>query len=389
MARNIVVCCDGTGNEIGVNMSSVLKLYRMLQKNDDQIVYYDPGVGTLGQRKTWGGFSQKLKGILGLATGYGLDDDVLGAYRFLAQHYEDGDRVFLLGFSRGAYSIRVVAGFIHLLGLLRPDQLNYVGYAYAAYKRAAMDGEDLSVAWHFRRIVGGRTVPIRFLGVWDTVASVIVPRPDRFYIPSFEQLPYTVQNRSVEVFRQAAAIDEFRRMFRLRGWKEGQEFKPNRFSTSEPQMQDSRQVWFAGCHSDIGGGYPEDESGLSKFPLRWLVREARAHGVKVNTAMFNHLVEGKARGGSEHKYAPPDPAAKLHISAMGGWRILEWLPKRLKGREWPRRKGFLGFYLPRCEPRLIPEGAIIHESVLKRKDLVPSYRPVNLPDVYEVECDPG
>lgn len=189
MAKNIVVCCDGTGNEIGVNMSNVLKLYRMLEKDDGQIVYYDPGVGTLGQRKTWGRISQNAKGVLGLATGYGLDDDVLGAYRFLAEHYSEGDQVFLFGFSRGAYSVRVLAGFIHLLGLLRPDQLNYLGYAFAAYKRAAVDGEDLSVAWHFRRIVGGRTVPIKFVGVWDTVASVIVPRPDRFYVPSLETLP--------------------------------------------------------------------------------------------------------------------------------------------------------------------------------------------------------
>ena len=127
MPKNIVVCCDGTGNEIGVNMSNVLKLYRILEKNENQVVYYDPGVGTLCQRKTWGRFSQNVRGILGLATGYGLDDDVLGAYRFLADNYDDGDQIFLFGFSRGAYSVRVLAGFMHLLGLLRPDQLNYVG----------------------------------------------------------------------------------------------------------------------------------------------------------------------------------------------------------------------------------------------------------------------
>ena len=75
--KNIVVCCDGTGNEIGIKMSNVLKLYRMLDKNDAQVVYYHPGVGTLGQRKTWGLIKQELKGFLGLATGYGLDDEVL------------------------------------------------------------------------------------------------------------------------------------------------------------------------------------------------------------------------------------------------------------------------------------------------------------------------
>lgn len=385
MPKNIVVCCDGTGNEIGVNMSNVLKLYRILKKDEKQVVYYDPGVGTLGQRKTWGRLSQNAKGVLGLATGYGLDDDVLSAYRFLAEKYDEGDQVFLFGFSRGAYSVRVLAGFIHLLGLLRLDQLNYVGYAFSAYKRAAMDGEDLSVAWHFRRIVGGRTMPIKFLGVWDTVASVIVPRPDRFYIPSLEALPYTLQNPSVEVFRQAIAIDEFRRMFRLRQWNDNQEFALNRFSTSEPQEQDSRQVWFAGCHSDIGGGYPECQSGLSKFPLRWMTQQAKAHGLNVNTSMFNHLVEGKARKGSQHEYVEPSADAQLHVSATGAWRILEWLPKKVKWREWPARKAMFGWYLPQCEPRLIPENAVIHASVLQRKMTLPAYQPQNLPKSFEVE----
>ncbi|RCS23067.1 DUF2235 domain-containing protein [Phyllobacterium salinisoli] len=385
MPKNIVVCCDGTGNEIGVNISNVLKLYRMLEKEDGQIVYYDPGVGTLGQRKTWGRINQDIKGVVGLLTGYGLDDDVLEAYRFVATHYTEGDHIFLFGFSRGAYSVRVLAGFMHLLGLLRPDQLNYVGYAFAAYKRAAMDNEDLSTAWHFRRIVGGRTVPVRFLGVWDTVASVIVPRPDRLYIPSFETLPYTLQNPSVAIFRQAIAIDEFRRMFRLRNWKDNQQYKPNRFSTSEPRKQDIRQVWFAGCHADIGGGYPEAESGLSKFPLAWMVEQAQTHGLKIHRAMFSHLVEGKPRTGSELTYAQPDPGAPLHDSATGAWRILEWLPKKVALSEWPGRRSIFGFYLPRYEPRPIPEGARIHRSVLERKALVPSYRPRNLPAIFDVE----
>lgn len=383
--KNIVVCCDGTGNEIGIKMSNVLKLYRMLDKNDAQVVYYHPGVGTLGQRKTWGLIKQELKGFLGLATGYGLDDEVLSAYRFIAEYYEEGDRIFLFGFSRGAYTVRVLAGFMHLLGLFRPHQLNYVGYALTAYKRAASAGEDLRIAWDFQKIVGSRIAPIKFIGVWDTVASVIVPRPDRFYLPSLETLPYTNQNPTVEVFRQACAIDEFRRMFRLRRWNEDQEFKPNRFSTSQPKAQDESQVWFAGCHSDIGGGYPEGESGLSKFPLRWMIDEAKVHGLGINTAMVNDLVDGKPRKGSEHTYAPPDAAAKLHNSDVGFWRLLEWIPKRTRFREWPKRRSIFGLYLPRYEPRVIPDGARIHRSVLERMKLVPSYMPVNFPAEYDVE----
>lgn len=229
-------------------------------------------------------------------------------------------------------------------------------------------------------------MPIKFLGVWDTVASVIVPRPDRFYIPSLETLPYTLQNPSVEVFRQAIAIDEFRRMFRLRQWNDNQEFAPNRFSTLKPQEQDSRQVWFAGCHSDIGGGYPESQSGLSKFPLRWMTQQAKAHGLNVNTSMFNHLVEGRARKGSQHEYVEPSADAQLHVSATGAWRILEWLPKKVKWREWSARKTMFGWYLPQCEPRLIPENAVIHTSVLQRKRTVPAYQPQNLPKSFEVEA---
>jgi uncharacterized protein (DUF2235 family) len=307
---------------------------------------------------------------------------VLGAYRFLANHYDEGDQVFLFGFSRGAYSIRVLAGFIHLLGLSHPDQLNYIDYAFNAYKRAATEAEGLKIAWHFRRIAGGRTVPIKFLGVWDTVASVIVPRSDRFYVPSFESLPYTLQNPSVEVFRQAAAIDEFRRMFRLQRWKEGQSFKPDHFSSTAPKDQDSLQLWFAGCHSDIGGGYPEEVSGLSKFPLGWLIEEALPYGLMIDGSMFAHLVNGQPRNGSAHQYAPPSPTADLHVSDTGAWRVLEWLPKRDKWREWPKRKTFLGFYLPLFEPRPIPEGSFVHASVKARMNAKPSYRPVNLPQNY-------
>jgi uncharacterized protein (DUF2235 family) len=88
MPKKIVICCDGTGNEIEGNLSNVLKLYRIVRRDEEQHVYYDPGIGTLGQRDEWSRFKQNAKGVLGLATGYGLDDNVLDAYRFLAQNLE-------------------------------------------------------------------------------------------------------------------------------------------------------------------------------------------------------------------------------------------------------------------------------------------------------------
>ena len=129
MGKNIVVCCDGTGNQVEGNLSNVLKLFRILRKNADQRVYYNPGIGTIGTNDEWTKLTQNTKSVFELATGYGLDDEILGAYRFVAQNYERDDSLFLFGFSRGAYTVRALAGFIHMVGLLAPDQLNIANYA--------------------------------------------------------------------------------------------------------------------------------------------------------------------------------------------------------------------------------------------------------------------
>lgn len=385
MPKRLVLCCDGTGNELEGNLSNVLKLYRIAVKDDSQRVYYDPGIGTLGQRDEWSRIKQNAKGVFGLATGYGLDDNVLDAYRFLAEHFEDGDEIFLFGFSRGAYTVRVLAGFLHLIGLLHPDQVNFAGYALAAYKRAS-EKSDFHIAWNFRRITGGRATPVTFMGVWDTVASVVVPRRDRFYIPSLLTLPYTRTNPSVATFRHAIAIDERRRMFRLNRWIDPQPFKPNPFAVEEsPRAQDIKQVWFAGVHADVGGGYPETESAISKFPLDWMIGEAVAAGLRINTSMRNHLVLGHDRVGGTKRYVAPDVAGALHQSLTTGWKILEWLPKSAALRELPADASKQGWYLPSGEPRAIPEGARLHHSVLARLERVETYRPPNLPKQYLVE----
>src|SRR6266550_5398983 len=108
MPKNIVICCDGTGNQINENISNILKLYRIVLKNESQVVFYDPGVGTLARPDPWTKFLQDTKRFLGLATGYGLDDEVLKAYEFLIDHYQDGDAVYVFGFSRGAYTVRIL-----------------------------------------------------------------------------------------------------------------------------------------------------------------------------------------------------------------------------------------------------------------------------------------
>ncbi|MBB5357050.1 uncharacterized protein (DUF2235 family) [Rhodanobacter sp. ANJX3] len=404
MSKNIVICCDGTGNQIDNTISNVLKLYRILEKGDRQRVYYNPGIGTIGQKNAWQRFKQEALGVFGLATGYGLDDDVLGAYRFLSQTYEEGDKIWLFGFSRGAYTVRVLAAFLHVIGLLRPDQLNLAGYALTAFKKSSGDSQrvnrweignsateagngnrspELEAAWHFSRVAGGKTIRIEFVGVWDTVASVITPRKEKF-LPDLQTLRFTRTNSSVKIFRQAMAIDERRRMFRLNAWKEGQAYRPFPFNPVSEIPQDILQVWFAGVHADVGGGYPESESGLSKYPLLWMIEEAHAKGLLINRAMVNHLVLGHPRKGSNHSYVAPDATGELHVSMTAGWKPLEWLPKNSKWREWKERRSVLGWYLPRAEPRFIPEGAFIHRTVFERIERLPGYRPVNLPSNYKV-----
>lgn len=215
-----------------------------------------------------------------------------------------------------------------------------------------------------------------------------MPRPDRLYLPSLQFLPFTKQNRRVRIFRHALAIDERRRMFRHYRWNEDQKFAATRFGGQDVD-QDSKQVWFAGVHADVGGGYPEAESGLSKFPLQWMLAEAEQHGLRLNQSLRRHLVEGSGDSGSLNSYVPPDAKGQLHKSLTGVWWLLEFLPKRAKWRRWPKRWTFAGLYIPRAEPRFIPTGSLIHQSVLERVDTVPGYRPVNLPEAYGLEGGTG
>ncbi|EEE35730.1 conserved hypothetical protein [Rhodobacteraceae bacterium KLH11] len=381
--KKIVICCDGTGNEIKENQSNVLKFYRVLKESDDQIGFYDPGVGTISNSGAWNRFKNKLKGVFGLATGYGLDANVLDAYRFLIHHFEEGDEIYLFGFSRGAHTVRVLAGFLNMVGLLHTHQEHLCSYALTAYKQSGAR-DEFDVAWRVQEVLDTRRVTIRFMGCWDTVASVIVPRPDRMYLPSLEALPYTHTNPAVRVFRHACAIDERRRMFRLARWEEPQLFKTNPFVKNEDaEPQDIQQVWFAGVHGDVGSGYPEQESGAAKYPLEWMVDEARAHGLVFRETMVKRLVRGETpknvQAGSRRDYVSPSVYADLHDSMTFWWKLLEYLPKRKKWHDNPEIRKERGFYIPRREPRYIPDDAVLHPSVQERIDLKTGYEPTNLP----------
>jgi len=419
--RNVVVCCDGTGNEVSGNLSNVLKLFRIAVKNDAQRVWYHPGVGTIGTESAWEAWKIRMRSYWGMATGAGLDEDILRAYRFLVETWRPGDRIFLFGFSRGAYTVRALAAFIQMIGLLRPDQSDIADYALTTYKRAGWANEDavrkggggaaepsagaqdpfeegapdgFQAAWDFSRIAGARRVTIHFVGVWDTVSSMIVPGTGLLSLPKLRTLPYTRTNNIVRTFRHAMAIDERRRMFRLNRWADGQMFVENPFVTPKVQFpQDCKQLWFAGVHSDVGGGYPEAQSSLSKWPLIWMIDEAVAHGLRIDRPTFRHLACGDPEPGGRHHYRPPNACGPAHRSLTGFWWLLEIFPKSAKWREW--RPAFLGLYLPLGEPRPVPPTDSLHPSVPEREAscpgkppetprykgcLYPPYHPVNLRD---------
>ena len=144
--------------------------------------------------------------------------------------------------------------------------------------------------------------------------------------------------------------------------------------------QDIRQVWFAGVHGDVGGGYPEDESGLSKFPLLWMIEQAKAAGLRIDDTMVNHLGWGWPRPGSSHKYVPPMPDRATACFAHGRVVDSRISAEAEKWKEWPDRKCFLGWYIPDAEPRPIPgapltptpETPIIHRSVIDRMARLPT-----------------
>ena len=387
MPKNIVLLLDGTSNEIKTNRSNILRLYGTLKKSDDQLVYYDPGVGTLGGGNVWLQSWHKVMEVWGMMTGFGLDKNVLEAYRFLVTHYDNGkrddgnhvdrDRIFIFGFSRGAYTARVLAGFIHALGLIEPRNLNLLLYAYRAYKRInkSKDASFDEIRLYERALRADR-IPVQALGLFDTVSSLI--EWGRFR-PQLKTHVFTKTNTSVVSARHAVAIDERRTMFRPQHWPLDVSFLRNRFQPEEATPQDAKEVWFAGVHGDVGGGYPEAESALAKIPLHWMIEEMKAEGLLFKTRTVNELVLGTRE---DRDYVRPDPLGRLHHSMNRFWPLFEFIPRRKP--ENSARPSIFGVSLGLFEPRHIPEGATVHRSVVDRIN-GGDYAPPNLPKDYKIE----
>lgn len=357
MARNIVLLFDGTSNQIGGDRTNILRLYGALKRTDEQIVWYDPGVGTLGGRFLTRAFS-RIYEIGGLAFGWGLAENVKEAYRFLVAEYREGDRICVFGFSRGAYTARVLIGFLHAIGIVAPVQLNLLDHVWRDYRRIAEAGDFAAMRMYDNTLRPERKVPIHFLGLFDTVASVITFRR---LVPKLEYLPFTAGSKLVRTVRHALALDERRRMFMPQLWRKGLQFQPNPYVKDDPKTppQDVREVWFRGTHCDIGGGWPEEKSALAKVALAWMVGEARQAGLRFSDATVETVVLGAKPGRDGKKYARPDPNAAINESLSLPWWLIEVLPRRRNALS-SRFGGRFSWYIPFGERRKMPEGGERH-----------------------------
>ncbi|KAF5332902.1 hypothetical protein D9758_017003 [Tetrapyrgos nigripes] len=311
--RTLVLCFDGTGDQFDQDNSNIVSLFRMLKKDDryQQMVYYQAGIGTYTASHQTTPLKAKFSKALDEAIAWNLHAHVMGGYEFLMQNYLAGDRICLFGFSRGAYTARSLAGMIHKVGILPACNHQQVPFAYKMFTRTDELGWAQSNAFKKTFSID---VDIEFLGVWDTVNSVgIIPR----------RLPFTTSNTIVRTFRHAVSLDERRAKFKANLWNKPKEHEKGlgyraaqfdehehehgrsgdhnhhehqkshsqlamegMYSKDHSAQTDVEEVWFAGCHCDIGGGAVSNEitSSLARIPLRWMIREC----FKTHTGIMFH-----------------------------------------------------------------------------------------------------
>ncbi len=319
--RNLVVCCDGTTNtpdqrHDGVPVpTNVVRLYNSLQLTGEngtepQRAYYHPGVGTAWTRR------EKLAaGGMGVTLG----KNIMSAYKWLGVNCRRDDHIFLFGFSRGAYTVRSLAGMISNCGLLdlgdltEPERWKRVETAYSRgyqlkQKPAAWAKKD----WAFHG--GGdpaAAVRIRFLGVWDTVGALGLPNDMALLNAIDDPAEYafhdTQPSELVQHARHAVALDEMRASFAPTLWSDA---AADPGSSSDPERS-VKQMWFPGVHCDVGGGYPE--KGLSDGALKWMMDEAAAVGLRLRPDMYAQVT--------------PDARDVLHDSFIGLYRHLRTEPR--------------------------------------------------------------
>jgi uncharacterized protein (DUF2235 family) len=329
--KRLVVCCDGTWNrpdhlDRGVAApTNVAKIALALADEDGeaapQLIHYQAGVGTRAGERLRGG-----------ALGIGLSRNVQECYRFVVDNYEPGDTIYLFGFSRGAYTARSTAGLIRNAGVLRPGHEHRIEEAYALYRDPHRDTEPAGIASKlFRRTHSHDDVFIEFVGVWDTVGALGIPL-DIPGISSRWTFHDTTLSRYVLHAYHAVAIDERRGPFRPTLWtlKEGD---------TRPEGTSLEQVWFAGVHCEVGGGYRDPE--LSEIPLLWMADKARERGLAFKD---DHLVVRPQERNDEHRRSGlqlyPDPLWQpLRESRDRLYRLMPAHDRRLRGDNWADVEG--------------------------------------------------
>ncbi|MCF7992838.1 MAG: DUF2235 domain-containing protein [Thiohalocapsa sp.] len=308
--RNLVLCCDGTWNtrdqrEKGLPApTNVVKLHNLCIEGDRQRKYYHPGVGTEGTL---------LRRLFDGGIGRGLDRNIKSAYHWLCRKHRPDDRIFLFGYSRGAYTVRSLGGFILRCGLLDLSGLSpaqgwaRVDTAYRRGYRHKQPKQTWGADWPERIDSDGKPPDIHFIGVWDTVGARGVPDDQIFFDLLFDRrrnwiFHDTRLDARVHHAYHAVALDEVRASFAPTLWT---------LEKPRPEGSSYAQLWFPGCHGNIGGGHLLD--GLSDVALDWMVRQAEGQGLRIDERLMGQL--------------RPDPRAPVHESVTGVWRHFRTLPR--------------------------------------------------------------
>jgi uncharacterized protein (DUF2235 family) len=348
VTKNIVVCLDGTNNQLrAANNTNVVRLLNLLKLNDPakQVAYYDPGVGTFSSSGAWTPPARLASRYAGLMFGAGLRENLGEAYSFLTSNYEPGDQIFVFGFSRGAYNARALVGMLDVFGIFRHGSEHLVPYAVSAYAKQQRRGHDdptffegLRVYAQTHSINRSGHAPVHFVGLWDTVKSAGT-------LTRQLNWPFTRQLPHAHTIRHAVAIDEVRRPF-----PPYLVYSPNAAHLLVDKNQDLLEVWFSGVHSDVGGVFATG-ARLSDIPLKWMVDEAVAAGLRVRPVGYSQMA---ALEGVD----PTEPWHKMPRI----WQLLG-----------PGR-------------RTIPDGALVHASVWERIETDPTYAK-KLPVDIKYVCD--
>lgn len=311
MPKRVVVCCDGTwsqpddsrgGLPVPTNVAKLADGVGVAHP-DEQVLFYEPGVGTTPDEHFLGG-----------AFGVGLSRNIRNAYAFLADAYEPGDQLFLFGFSRGAYTARSLAGLIRDCGILKPQHADRVDEAFSFYRNRTSLTHPTALAAHlFRKMYSQPFDDIYFIGVWDTVGALGIPadapgwKDIAQFTPGWQELwgfHDTQLSSHITFAYHALAIDE-----------ERQPFAPTLWTGTPVAGQTVEQVWFAGAHTDIGGG--SRTSALSDIALLWMVDRATRCGLELEP---DRLALGDAD--TLGNIIAPNWAGPITDSRHGPWDVL-------------------------------------------------------------------